>query len=40
MVEFIAQGLGDDGADEEEGGGHGVPSSPFFLSGFTPESPL
>jgi hypothetical protein len=22
MVEFIAQGLGDDGADEEKGGGH------------------
>jgi hypothetical protein len=25
-VEFIAQRLGDDGAEEEEGGGHGVMS--------------
>jgi hypothetical protein len=23
VVEFLAQRLGDDGADEEEGGGHG-----------------
>lgn len=27
MVEFLAQRLGDDGADEEEGGGHGFPRS-------------
>jgi len=29
MVEFFAQRLGDDGADEEEGGGHGVASALF-----------
>jgi hypothetical protein len=30
MVEFIAQGFGDDGADKEEGGGHSGP--PQYLS--------